>query len=153
MKIFTATRIFILLIAVVSVTTAQSNPGSVLKGKVFLTDKEHPVVGAMIFLIPIIDSKKGPEIAAVKTDDHGDYEFKNVPEGKYTISIKSYYKKQEDLPCKFLLAKTRNPVLALVVMQEKGQYVQHVMSDEFSIKGTKEVVKNFDVTCTQAFGP
>lgn len=42
-----------------------------------------------------------------KTDAEGNFAFENVEGGKYTVSIRTWYKSQDDVHCKLLLAKRR----------------------------------------------
>ena len=51
--------------------------------------------------------------------------FESVEGGKYTVSIPTWYKSQDEVPCTLLLAKT---------------------------KGGKENVKDFDIACKSLFG-
>jgi hypothetical protein len=74
-----------------------------------------------------------------------------VPNGKYTVSIRAWYKNQADAPCQLLMAKTSDKNSTVVVMSEKNRFVQQVFIKGFSVKAGKEIVKDFDFACKSMF--
>jgi hypothetical protein len=123
-----------------------------LKGKLFLGDKDHPVAGAVIVLID--EKKSGGKDNSVesKTDVHGDYQFENVMEGRYTVSIRTWYKSQEDAPCQLLMAKTQDKNSTVIVARDIDKFVELILIKGFSVKSGKENLKDFDMTCKSMFG-
>ena len=143
----------IALMTVVSINAGQTNTSVILKGKVFLSDKKHPVANAAIQLLPDKKSDDRPG-AETKTNENGDYQFNNLAAGKYSVYIKSFYKRHEDVPCQLLLGKTKDDNSTLVVLDQDGQIIQQVMIKSFSVKAgkDKEILKDFDITCSPVFG-
>jgi hypothetical protein len=125
---------------------------AVLKGRVYRKDKDHPVADAVIILLDEKKSGEKDESVEAKTDAQGNFAFERVAEGKYTVSIRTWHKTQEDVPCQLLAAKTKDKDSAVVVMQEKDKFVEQVFIKGFSVKAGKENIKDFDIACKGLFG-
>jgi hypothetical protein len=123
-----------------------------LKGKVYLGDKDHPVAVAVIVLLDQKKPDKKDNSVDVKTDSQGDFIFEKVIEGKYTVSIRAWYSSKEEVPCKLLLAKTKDKNSTLVVVRDKDRFVEQIFIEGFSVKAGKETVKDFDIECKGMFG-
>jgi hypothetical protein len=123
-----------------------------LKGKVFRSDTKEPVANAVIILLDDQRSEKQDNSVEAKTDAEGNYIFESVKAGKYTVSIRAWYDKQEDAPCQLLMAKTKDKNSTVVVASEKDKFVQQVLIKGFSVKAGKDIVKDFDFACQSMFG-
>jgi hypothetical protein len=122
-----------------------------MKGKIFRSDTKQPIANAQIILLDDKKSEKQDNSVDAKTDDQGNYSFPTVAAGKYTVSIRAWYPKQEDAPCQLLAAKTADKNSAVVVLEEKGKFVQQVFIKDFSVKAGKEITKDFDFACKSLF--
>lgn len=122
-----------------------------LKGRVFRSDTKDPIANALIILLDDKKSEKQDNSVEARTDDQGNYIFQNVPSGKYTVSIRAWYKTQEDAPCQLLMAKTADKDSMVMVARDKDKFVQQVFIKGFSIKAGKEIVKDFDFACKSMF--
>jgi hypothetical protein len=122
-----------------------------LKGKVFRSDTKDPIANALIILLDDKKSEKQDNSVEATTDDQGNYVFQNVPSGKYTVSIRAWYKTQEDAPCQLLMAKTVDKDSMVMVARDKDKFVQQVFIKGFSVKAGKEIVKDFDFACKSMF--
>jgi len=145
----------LLLIGFFSVTVsfADDSPKTVtVKGKIFRSDTKEPIANALIVLLDEKKSDKRDNSAEAHTDEQGNYVFEKVVPGKYTASIRAWYTRQEDAPCKLLMAKTAEKDSTVVVARDKNQFVQQVFIKGFVVKGGKEFVKDFDFACKSMFG-
>ncbi|HEY6253421.1 MAG TPA: hypothetical protein VI685_25980, partial [Candidatus Angelobacter sp.] len=86
-----------------------------------------------------------------KADENGNYQFANVAESRYTVSIRTWHDRQEDVPCQFVIAKTKDKESSLIVLQDHGKFVEQVFIKGFSIKGGKDTDRDFDIECKSAF--
>jgi hypothetical protein len=69
-----------------------------LKGKVFRSDTKEPIANASIVLLDEKKSEKQDNSVEAKTDEQGNFIFEKLANGKYTVSIRAWYKTQEDAP-------------------------------------------------------
>jgi hypothetical protein len=122
------------------------------KGRVYREDKDHPVADAVIVLLDEKKSDKKDNSVEAKTDAQGYFLFEKVVEGKYTVSIRTWHKTQEDVPCQLLMAKTKDKDSSLVVLKDEDKFVEQVFIKGFSVKSSKENVKDFDIACKSMFG-
>lgn len=122
--------------------------GIIFKGSIFRTDKRHPVGGAVILMWKEQSSGDGEGLLA-KTDSEGNYFFACVEPGLYTISIRTWHGKLEDVPCRFKVAETAEGNSIVAVMAEKDRYVEQVFIKGFFIKGVKEMSKDFNIACRE----
>ena len=125
---------------------------SVLKGTVYIGDKSHPLSRAEIMLLDEKKTSNSDHTVDTKADENGDYKFAEVAEGRYTISIRAQYEHQEDAPCKLLMGKTRDKDSTVMVARDHGKYVEQIFIKGFSVKGGKDIDKDFDVDCKSMFG-
>ena len=141
-----------LLLAAQFSGVAQNAKTTTFKGTVYREDKSHPVADAVILLLD--DKKAGGKDRSVeaKTDAEGNFVFENVEGGKYTVSIRTWHKSQDDVPCKLLLARTKDKNSAVAVMQDRDKFVEQIFIKDFAVKGGKENVKDFDIACKSLFG-
>ena len=139
-----------LLVCVVSLTAGEPKTAS-LKGKVFRSDMGEAIAGASIILLDENKSDKQDNSVDTKTDDRGNYSLANVAAGKYTVSIRAWYKTEEEAPCQLLMAKTREKNSTVLVARDKDKFVQQLFVKGFSIKSGKEIVKDFDFACKSMF--
>ena len=125
---------------------------AVVKGVVYRSDREHPVAGAVIVLLDEKAGRGQGNSVEARTDEQGRYVFERVVEGRYTVSIRSWYDRAEDVPCQLLAAKTNDKDSSVVVMDDKGRYVEQIFIKGFSIKAQKDVSRDFDIECKGLFG-
>jgi hypothetical protein len=145
--------LFLLLVMIGTSSLAVDQPKTTsLRGKVFRSDTNDPIPNALIILLDEKKSEKKDNSVETKTDDKGNYSIASVASGVYTVSIRAWYKTQEEAPCQLLMAKTSDKNSTVVVMVDKDRYVQQVFIKGFSIKPGKEMVKDFDFTCKSMFG-
>ncbi len=123
-----------------------------LKGSIFRDDKSHPVADALIVLLDEKKSDEKDNSVETRTDAEGNYVFENVVEGKYTVSIRTWHKSQEDVPCQLLMAKTMDKDSTLMVARDKDKFVEQIFIKGFSVKAGKENAKDFDIACKGMFG-
>jgi len=123
-----------------------------LKGRVYREDKDHPVADAVIVLLDEKKSDKKDNSVEAKTDAQGNFVFEKVMEGKYTVSIRTWHKTQEDVPCQLLMAKTKDKDSSLVVLKDKDKFVEQIFIKGFSVRHGKDNVKDFDIACKSMFG-
>ncbi|MEO6392535.1 MAG: carboxypeptidase-like regulatory domain-containing protein [Pyrinomonadaceae bacterium] len=155
-------QILISAVAVIALFVAAQTPGdahirasgktSSFKGKIFLGDKTHSIADAEIMLMDDKKSDKQNNTVETKTDAEGNFSFASVAEGKYTVSIRSWYNTQEEAPCQFLVAKTKDKESSVIVMKDKDKFVQQIFINNFTVKGGKEIVRDFDIVCHSMFG-
>ena len=134
-----------------SLATDQTNTVA-LKGKIIRFDTKQPIADATIVLLDEKKSDKQDNSVETKTDAEGNYVFEKLVPGKYTVSIRAWYDKQEDAPCQLLTAKTSDKDSTVMVAKDKDQYVQQVFIKGFTIKAGKETVRDFDFACKSMFG-
>lgn len=135
-------------LAAAKMAVATSKPSSV-KGSIYRGDKSHPVSGAVIVFL---DQKHSGEGFGTKTDENGSYEIPNVIEGRYTVSIRTWHDRQEDVPCKLLLAKTKDKGSSVLVLYDQGKYVEQIFVEGFSVSSGKPIERDFDITCIGMWG-
>jgi len=123
-----------------------------VKGKIFRSDTKEPIANALVLLLNEKKSDKHDNSVEARTDEQGNYLFEKVVPGKYTVSIRAWYTRQEDAPCKLLMAKTAEKNSTVAVVRDKNQFVQQVFIGGFAVKSGKELVKDFDFACKSMFG-
>jgi hypothetical protein len=132
--------------------TDASGKDSVVRGAVFRGDKSHPASGAVIILLDEKKTQNSNNSVDTKADNTGNYRFASVAEGRYTVSIRTWYDRQEDVPCQLLMAKTKDKDSTVVVLQDGSKTVEQIFIRGFSVKGGKDMEKNFDIECKSMFG-
>ena len=120
-----------------------------IKGKVFRSDSNEAISNSYILLIQEKDSPTQVEHFDVRTDGTGDYRFKEVPAGKYTVSIYAWFPAKGDVPCRNSPeAKTVGAGKVTVEWQWKSQaFMEVVTINGFSVEAGQERVKDFDLVC------
>lgn len=122
-----------------------------LKGRIFRSDTKAPVPNASITLLDEKKSEKQDNSVDAIADESGNYIFPNVVAGSYTVSIRSWYKTQEEAPCQLLMAKTSDKDSMVTVARDKDRFVQQVFIKGFSVKAGKDAVRDFDFACRSLF--
>lgn len=150
--IFTFVLLSPLILVTGHVETRSKEKTAVLKGTVYREDKNHPVADALILLLDEKKSDKEDNSVQTRTDAQGNFIFERVVEGKYTVSIRTWYDTQEAVPCKLLMAKTKDKNSSLLVIKDKDKFVEQLFIKGFSVKANKENVKDFDIACKSMFG-
>jgi hypothetical protein len=123
-----------------------------LKGTVYRDDKDHPVADAVILLLDQNKTEGKEKTVETKTDAQGNFLFERVEGGRYTVSIRTWHKSQEDVPCKLLIAKTKDKNSAVAAVKDGDKFVEQIFIKDFAVKNGKENVKDFDITCKSVFG-
>lgn len=123
-----------------------------LKGKVFRSDTKAPISSALIVFLNENKSNKHDDSVETRTDDQGNYTLERVPAGPYTVSIRAWYKTQEEAPCELLLGKTSDKNSTVMVMSENDRFVQQVFIKGFAVKAGKAISRDFDFACKSMFG-
>src|SRR5678815_3403546 len=72
-----------------------------VKGKIFRSDTKEPIANALIVLLDEKKSDKHENSVEAHTDEQGNYVFEKVVPGKYTVSIRAWYTRQEDAPVSY----------------------------------------------------
>src|SRR3989442_14317875 len=138
----------VVLIALVSssfsvslVRNAQPSRGKktvTLKGIIFRGDRQHPVANALILLMNAKDGEEQGSSVEARTDASGAYRLDAVPEGKYRVSIRTWYDSQEQVPCKLTAAKTKDKNSTEAVLMENGRYLEQIFICDVSFKDGME---------------
>jgi ABC-type microcin C transport system permease subunit YejE len=150
-SVFGILIVVILTLCASSIASDQSKTVT-LKGKVFRSDTKEPIANASIVLLDEKKSEKKDNSVEAKTDEQGNFIFEKLANGKYTVSIRAWYKTQEDAPCQLLMAKTVDKDSMVMVARDKDQFVQQVFIKGFSVKAGNDVVRDFDFACKSMFG-
>lgn len=155
LKILTVLTFTLLLFssAVLAQDSKQKNEKTaVFKGRIFRSDRNQPVEKVRILLMD--DKKSGDKDNSVQmeTDKDGKFLFENLKPGKYTISIRAVFDKEEDVPCQLLMGKIDEPDSSLLVITEGGKKIEQIFIKNFSVKGGKEINKEYDLVCKSLFG-
>ena len=146
--------LFLLVAAQIS-SDAQNAPKektTSLKGTVYREDKSHPVADALVLLLSDRKTEGKDNSVEARTDAEGNFVFESVEGGKYTVSIRTWYPLQDDVPCKLLMAKTKDKNSAVAVIKDQGKFVEQIFIKDFAVKSGKENVKDFDIACKSLFG-
>jgi len=70
-----------------------------IKGKVFRSDFNEAISNSYILLMQEKDSPLRVEHFDGRTDEKGDYRFRDIPAGKYTVSIYAWFRDKGNVPC------------------------------------------------------
>jgi len=122
-----------------------------LKGKIFRSDTGEAISGASIILLDEKKSDKQDNSVEGKADEQGNYTIANVTAGRYTVSIRAWYKTQEEAPCQLLMATTVEKNSTVLVARDKDRFAQQLLIKSFSVKAGKDIVKDFDFACKSVF--
>lgn len=144
--------IFAFLIFSTSVSAQKKEKIAVFKGKVMRSDTKQSVAKVKISLLDEKKSEKQNNSVETETDDEGNFVFDGLKAGKYTISIRAVFEKEEDVPCQLLMGKINEPNSQLLVLTEGKQKVEQIFIKGFSVKAGKEIIKEFDLVCKSLFG-
>jgi hypothetical protein len=116
-------------------------------GRVVRSDMIQPVADALVSLID--EEKKSAEDKPVemRTNKNGEFTFEVAP-GKYTIQVKIWYKRPEQIPCHDQLAGvTLDKGSSVIVMPDRDGTLQRVILSGFKIKAGKPVSREIDIVC------
>ena len=141
----------VILIGLTSIL-AQDKTSS-FKGKLFRSDTNAAIADARIILLD--DKKTGTKDNSVeaKTNKDGKFLIPAVLGGKYTISIRVVYDREEDVPCQLLMGRLKGEKDSqLLVITEGTKKIYQVFIKGFSVKAGKQIEKDLDVSCVSMFG-
>lgn len=144
--------IFAFLLFSASISAQKKEKIAVFKGKVMRSDTKQPVAKVKISLLNEKKSEKQDNLVETETDEEGNFIFNGLKVGKYTISIRAVFDKEEDVPCQLLMGKINEPNSQLLVLTEGKQKVEQIFIKGFSVKAGKEINKEFDLVCKSLFG-
>jgi len=128
-----------------------SKKASAVKGTIYRGDKSHPVKGAYIILLDQNKSGNSDNSVDATADENGNYVFDRVAAGRYTVSIRTWYDRQEDVPCQFLMGKTKDKDSSIIVLKDGAKFVEQIFIKGLSVKGGKDTERDFDIECKSAF--
>lgn len=134
------------------VVKAQDKVAS-FEGKLFRSDTDKPIANARVLLLDEKKSEKQNNSQETQTDEGGNFSFERVAAGKYTISIRVAYDKEEEVPCRFLIGKLKGEKdSALLILSEGDKKIYQIFIKGFSVKSGKNITKEYDLVCVSAFG-
>src|SRR6266404_9228342 len=107
---------------------ATSESGA-LSGKVFRSDTNVPIDNSYILLMQEKQTRAEANHFDIRTDPDGKYRFTNIPAGKYTVSIYSWYPNRLDVPCTDSLdAKSADEGHVTVEWQRKSDAFMEIIT-------------------------
>ncbi|HBB97013.1 MAG TPA: hypothetical protein DC054_16665 [Blastocatellia bacterium] len=126
-----------------------ASEAATLGGRVFRSDTNVAITNAYILLMQEKERRAEAKHFDIRTDADGKYRFTNIPGGKYTVSIYSWYRDRSDVPCGDSPdAKTADGGHVTVEWQRKSDaFVEIVTITGLSIETDHETTKDFNVTC------
>ena len=127
---------------------ATSESGA-LSGKVFRSDTNVPIDNSYILLMQEKQNRAEAKHFDIRTDTDGKYRFTNIPAGKYTVSIYSWYPNRLDVPCTDSLdAKSADEGHVTVEWQRKSDAFMEIITIKgLAIEADRDTTKDFDVLC------
>jgi hypothetical protein len=146
------TLTFLVFSATVSAQDSKEKKATVFKGKVMRSDTNKAVPKVKILLMDEKKSDEKDNSVQTETDADGKFLFDSIKPGKYTISIRAVFEKEEDVPCQLLMGKIDEPNSQLLILTEDGKKVEQIFIKGFSVKEGKEIVKEYDLVCKSLFG-
>ncbi len=144
--------VIVAILAVCLTTSAQDKTGS-FKGKLFRSDTKAPLAGARVLLLDAKKSDTKDNSVEATTDVDGKFMFPTIAAGKYTISIRIAYDREEDVPCQLLMGRLKTEKNSkLLVLTEGNKKIYQVFIEGFSVKAGKQIDKDYDLSCVSMFG-
>jgi hypothetical protein len=126
---------------------AISNPGT-LTGKIFRSDTNVPISNSYILLMQETEKRVEAQHFDTRTDDNGNYCFNDIPAGKYTVSIYSWYRNRADVPCADSAdAKTDEGHVTVEWQWKSNAFMEIVTIKGFAIDNDQDIPKDFDLAC------
>jgi hypothetical protein len=121
-----------------------------IKGKVFRSDSNQAVSNSYILLTQEKDSASQVEHFDVRTNENGEYLFRDIPAGSYTVSIYAWFPNKSIVPCQNPLeGKTVDGRNVTVEWQRKSRaFMEIVTIKGFSLDADHQSVKDFDLLCS-----
>jgi hypothetical protein len=128
---------------------AVSSSSVTLTGKVVRSDTNAAVDNAYILLMQETEKRVEAQHFDTRTNADGRYRFTDIPAGKYTVSIYSWYKNRADVPCADSAdGKTLDEGRVTVEWQWKSNaFMEIVTIKGFTLDGDHDASKDFDVAC------
>jgi hypothetical protein len=120
-----------------------------LAGQVIRSDTNVAIGNAYILLMQEKEKRAEAKHFDIRTDADGKYRFTNIPPGKYTVSVYSWYQDKSDVPCADSPdAKTADEGHVTIEWQSKSDaFMEIVTIKGFSIETDHETTKDLDVAC------
>ncbi len=140
-------------VAIVNAQDKSKDKVASFKGKLFRSDTKQPITNARVILLDEKKSDRQDNSQDVKSDADGNFSFDRVAAGKYTLSIRVAYDKEEDVPCQLLLGKLKGEKdSSLLVITEGGKKIYQIFIKGFTVKANQNITKEYDLVCVSAFG-
>jgi hypothetical protein len=118
------------------------------KGRVVRSDVQKPVADALVSIV--LEGKSNEDIKPpeMRTNANGEFSFENLPPGKYTIQVKIWFDRPEQLPCyDTLAATTRDKDSSVIVMPEGNRTLQRVLLSGIKLKAGQPLTREIDIVC------
>ncbi len=120
----------------------------IIKGKVFRSDTNTAISNAYILLMQEKDSPAPAEYFDLRSDEHGNYCFTNIPAGKYKVTVYAWFPKMNDVPCRNPFEAKTGDNEATVEWQRKSRaFMEIVTIRDFAVSAGQEKVKDVDLLC------
>jgi hypothetical protein len=144
------------------------------KGRVFRSDTKQPFQNARVFLTDEKKSEKRDNSQETRTDADGNFSFDRVVAGKYTLTIRAEFDREDDVPCRLNLGKladNTDPSMAAIsqllsqnvtmnvevkngkdkmlisVKPENKKFVEQVQIKSLALKANENIMREFDLVC------
>jgi hypothetical protein len=140
----------IALVCATAQATGSPPKHSTLGGKVYRSDTGKPVSGAVVLLLDETKPNGRDGSVSATTDQEGRFSL-TVEEGRYTLSIRTWYTRQEDAPCQLLMGRLDDKNSTVVVMKDGDRFVEQVFVKNFRLKANKPISRDFDLMCKSMF--
>jgi len=115
-----------------------------ITGKVFRSDSNKAISNSYILL-----KQNDAQHFDVRTDENGEYIFRAIPAGIYTVSVYAWFANKTDVPCQHPQdEKTADDGDVTVEWQYKSRaFMEIVTIKGFVVSAGQRVVKDFDIYC------
>jgi len=132
-----------------SCATTHAATFTTMDGKVLRSDRNEAIENAYILLMQETERRVEAQHFDTRTDSEGKYHFTNLPAGKYTVSIYSWYRNRPDVPCGDAVdSKTLDDGHVTVQWQPKSTaFMEIVIIKGFTVEADREASKDFDIAC------
>jgi Carboxypeptidase regulatory-like domain len=160
-----------------SLTTAQDKSKDKVasfKGRVFRSDTKQSFPNAQVVLTDEKKSEKRDNSQETHTDAGGNFSFDRVVAGKYTLTIRAEFEKEDDVPCRMNLSKLSNntdPSTAAIaqilsqnvtmdvevkngkdkmlisVKPEDKKFIEQIQIKGLTLKASESAAREFDLVC------
>jgi hypothetical protein len=118
------------------------------KGRVARSDLLQPVADALVSMVYEGKANENSPPPEMRTNANGEFNFESLPPGKYTIQVKIWFDRPEQIPCHdTLAATTREKDSSVVVMPDGDRTLQRVLLSGIKLKAGQLLSKEIDIVC------